>query len=570
MGTVTIGLARIKTDSRVRVFSSYDPVLKDALKGIPGARWDPKGKCWHYPCSPVVAPKIIEALHDNNYQPQWDENFDNLLHLARAHEKAQGNKEASAEDLLQPEVRKTDAWLHQLRGYNFAKTLPATLLAMYMGTGKSKTAIDILQNMDGVSRVLILCPMSVTEVWPKEFEKHAVKEYNLTVLNKGSVKKRAEQAEKTLSRATENNPAIIVINYESAWREPLGASKKGSKGLFLNVEWDLVIADEIHKIKAPGGKCSRFCSKLNARKKLGLTGTPLPHSPLDAYAQFRFLDPAVFGTSNLTFKNRYAVTKSFRNFEKVVGYQNMDDFYEKFYSITFRAEKDVLDLPEAVHVERYCSMSPKNSRVYEQMKEDLRTWLNEMSDKVSANNVLTKLLRLAQIADGFVKNDEGRIQELGDHKDAILKETIDEIEASEAVVVFARFQHDLDSIAGVCRDLDRPCYELSGRVNERQEWQEFAETNPETAPVIAVQIQAGGVGIDLTMAHYCIYYSVGYSLGDYEQSEARVHRPGQERNVTYVHLITQNTVDEDIYEALDGRREIVNSVLNGYGMEVEI
>ena len=423
---------------------------------------------------------------------------------------------------------------------------------------KTKTAIDIMQNLSSNDKILILCPMSVTEVWPKEFDKHCVSDREIHVLNSGPVKKRTEKAEDALRKAD----TVIVINYESAWRDPMGK-------LLLNVEWDLVIADEIHRIKAAGGKASRFCAKLNAKRKLGLTGTPLPHSPLDAYAQFRFLDSGIFGTSNLAFKNRYAVTQSFRNFEKVVGFQNMDDFYEKFYSITFRAKKDVLDLPEAVHVERYCQMDSKTKKFYLQMENDLRAWLDEMEGKVSANNVLTKLLRLAQVADGFVKDDDGKIRDLGNHKRELFRDVLADIDMSEPVVVFARFRHDLDDIYSVATDSDRPCFELSGRKNERQEWQDYCEQEPEIGPVIAVQIQAGGVGIDLTMAHYCIYYSVGYSLGDYEQSVARVHRPGQDHNVTYIHLITQDTVDQEIYNALYGRREVINNVLNGYGVEVK-
>ena len=83
------------------------------------------------------------------------------------------------------------------------------------------------------------------------------------------------------------------------------------------------------------------------------------------------------------------------------------------------------------------------------------------------------------------------------------------------------------------------------------------------ATVLAVQIQSGGTGIDLTRARYCVYLSAGYSLGDYEQSLARVHRPGQSRSVHYYHLVAQGTVDEKVYEALRNRKQVVESVLSG-------
>lgn len=84
---------------------------------------------------------------------------------------------------------------------------------------------------------------------------------------------------------------------------------------------------------------------------------------------------------------------------------------------------------------------------------------------------------------------------------------------------------------------------------------------PEDCDILAVQIQAGGVGIDLTRASYSIYYSVGFSLGDYEQSLARVHRPGQTRNVVYIHLVAEQTIDEKVYRALSEKKNVVEAVI---------
>ena len=81
------------------------------------------------------------------------------------------------------------------------------------------------------------------------------------------------------------------------------------------------------------------------------------------------------------------------------------------------------------------------------------------------------------------------------------------------------------------------------------------------ATVLAVQIQSGGEGIDLTRAAYCAYYSIGHSLGDYDQSLARIHRPGQTRPVVYYHLTASATVDVAVYDALDKKRNVIDAVL---------
>ena len=86
---------------------------------------------------------------------------------------------------------------------------------------------------------------------------------------------------------------------------------------------------------------------------------------------------------------------------------------------------------------------------------------------------------------------------------------------------------------------------------------------PENIEVMAVQIQAGGVGIDLTRASIAVYYSFGFSLGDHLQSLARLHRPGQRHPVTFYHLIAQGTVDEKVFRALQERREVISNILQG-------
>jgi hypothetical protein len=79
--------------------------------------------------------------------------------------------------------------------------------------------------------------------------------------------------------------------------------------------------------------------------------------------------------------------------------------------------------------------------------------------------------------------------------------------------------------------------------------------------VLAVQIDSGGIGVDLTRARYSMYYSLGFSLGSYEQSLARIHRPGQTRPVEYIHLLAEDTVDEKVMTALARRADVVNAVL---------
>jgi len=79
--------------------------------------------------------------------------------------------------------------------------------------------------------------------------------------------------------------------------------------------------------------------------------------------------------------------------------------------------------------------------------------------------------------------------------------------------------------------------------------------------VCGVQIAAGGEGIDLTRARYAVYYSMGFSLGQYQQSRARIHRPGQERSTMYLHILAANTIDTQVYRALKAKKQVVDAII---------
>lgn len=128
----------------------------------------------------------------------------------------------------------------------------------------------------------------------------------------------------------------------------------------------------------------------------------------------------------------------------------------------------------------------------------------------------------------------------------------------EPVVVACRFSADLQTIREVAEAQGRRYGELSGRDNRGLT--DHATMNPDI-DILGVQIQAGGVGIDLTRAHYVANYSVGFSLGDWEQWLKRTHRPGQKHRVVYQVFAIEDTVDYVVYQALRERKNVVEAVI---------
>lgn len=183
---------------------------------------------------------------------------------------------------------------------------------------------------------------------------------------------------------------------------------------------------------------------------------------------------------------------------------------------------------------------------------------------MTAANGLVKLLRLQQITSGWVRADESdQLVEVDTSKADALGELVNDIDADEPIVVFCRFTSDINAVERTAEKLGRPFGQLTGRANDLDENILPETIDDQPGYLFAVQIQSGGVGVDFTRSRYCVYYSVGYSLGDYRQSVARLHRPGQERSVHYYHIIAASTVDETIYETMVQRDEAVAEITGG-------
>jgi SNF2 family DNA or RNA helicase len=462
-------------------------------------------------------------------------------------------------------------WPHQEKAWKLAQTLDNLYLAFDMGTGKTKTAIDIINGLN-LKTVLVLCPKKPISVWKKQIPEHSDTFYKVVAPETGTIKQKAQAIESEISIAQSIGcPVAVVLNYESFWRPPLGpthnkAGRITDPGLLMRIKWDAIILDEGHRIKSPGGKASWAAAKLGKKTKHRyiLSGTPQTHSPLDLYAQFRFLDPDVFGSSFVNFRARYAELVPGLTFPKIRGYKNLDELSQKFYSRAIRVEKrDVLkDLPPVMHEIITCDLGQQARRYYDQLEKDFELWLKQ-GETVTATNALVKLLRLSQMAGGFVTLDDSGDTKLVDTaKIDSLVETLEDLPPGEPVVIFYNFTPEAKEIKKrieANKDMGRKCGEISGKVNDEQKWIDGQ------IDTLLVQIKAGGEGLDsLKRACYGFFFSKGMlSSGAYEQAVARLDRPGQTRPVTFYHIIANNTVDEKIERAIKTGQNLVDQVMKG-------
>ena len=240
---------------------------------------------------------------------------------------------------------------------------------------------------------------------------------------------------------------------------------------------------------------------------------------------------------------------------QIIGWRNQVEMKEKFDSVAITIKKeDALDLPEINHVDIPVILSKKARGIYELINSEFWALVDE--GHITASNALVKLLKLQQITGGFIKDDDEKINLIDEAKNLGLKDLLSD--CNKPAVVFCRFRQDIQNIRKVCEELKLKHGEVSGEVKDLDE-----ARFPKDKEVLIVQIQAGGVGIDLSRASIGIYYSMGFNLGDYLQSQARLHRPGQRHNVTFYHLVATKTVDEKVYKALQARADVIESILGG-------
>lgn len=465
-------------------------------------------------------------------------------------------------------------WPAQEEALQFALGRPACMLDMEMGCGKTRVAIDSIMVRPEVRTVLVVCPKAVMGVWPRELAKYADEENYCTFQRKPgeTVRKTAERLWDFLN--AENMPGgaatmadtrkrVIVINYDSVWRKPLGdyLVRLADRHVL-----DMVVLDESHRAKAAGSKVSKYLAMLGRRVlvRMCLSGTPMANSPLDVYGQYRFLDSSIFGTNYERFKQQYAVLGGpERKF--VVGFKNQQDLMERFRSVAYTCRmSDVADrikLPEALPPVRVgVELPARDMRTLAVLSEE---FVAECAGGfVTATNVLVKMLRMQQICAGFCPVQDAPLEDaetrvLNQSKSMALRSILEDLPPEEQVVVFCVFQHDLDEIRQEAVLNDRHAYELSGRAHELEEWRE------DPGAVIAVQIQAGAEGVDMTCARHAVYFSLPHSLALYDQSRARLYRPGQEQRVSFLHLVAEDTVDEAIYESLQSKRDVIDSIRDG-------
>ena len=463
---------------------------------------------------------------------------------------------------------KTKPYAHQLTALEKSWNRENYAYFMEMGTGKTKVLIDnlaMLYDKGKVNGALIIAPKGVVGTWynqeiPTHLPNHIE---NVTTLWQSNItKKQKENLDNLLKSGTELH--ILVMNVEAF------STTKGVEFAtrFLNSHRPLIAIDESTTIKNPKAKRTKNIIHLAdlASYRRVMTGSPVTKNPLDLFTQCYFLDPYLLGhESYYSFRMRYAIMKtaniSGRQIQLVSGFKNLGELSDKLKPFSYRVLKeDCLDLPDKIYMKRNINLTPEQLKVYSQMKKEALATLN--GKVTSTVNALTQLMRLQQITCGHFTADDGSTQPIKNNRITELMDVLEEIEGK--AIIWAHYQYDITNIIKEVTKVHGPgsivdYYGLTPQ-DERQGNIKKFQSDPKCRFIVGTPA-TGGYGITLTAANTVIYYSNGYDLEKRLQSEDRAHRIGQQKSVTYVDLICDDTVDEKIVKSLRKKINIASEVL---------
>lgn len=367
--------------------------------------------------------------------------------------------------------------------------------------------------------------------------------------------------------------------------EPAGSDGPGQRRHVYNIETEAgtyiaggYVVHNSHKIKGPSSNTSRLVARIGERtdRRLILTGTVMPHSPMDVFAQWRFLKTTAFGeirdgerqrASFTGFQRKYGVMGGFMGRE-VVSYRNLDEMQAIMAdNATVVRKEDALDLPQMTDTVIPITLSSAEQRAYEDMKKNLAASLAS-GQLATAPNKLAQMMRLRQITSGHLPDGNGAVAQVGTSKvDAINSLVTDTLAGEKRVVVFGVFRQeiaDIEAAISNARGEPTDVIVITGdtapdeRLSIRRR---FGSSDPRRIVLIA-QVKTISLSVnELVTASHAVFATLSLQRDDLVQARDRLNRIGQTRPCTFWYPLARGTVDEITYRSHQGRTDLEAAVL---------
>ncbi|AHM55874.1 putative protein p41 [Peptoclostridium acidaminophilum DSM 3953] len=443
---------------------------------------------------------------------------------------------------------------HEYQRYatDFILSHPVSAVLLEMGLGKSVISLsaifDLCLDRFEIRKVLIIAPLRVArDTWPSEIKKW---DHLKGLFYSVAVGTENERKDALMKRAT-----LYIINRENIdWL----VNKSG-----IPFDFDMVVIDELSSFKSYSAK--RFKSLLKVRpavkRIVGLTGTPSSNGLMDLWAEFRILDLGQrLGRYITHYRNTY-FTPDKRNGQIIFSYKLLPGAEEKIYSqisdITISMKSvDYLKMPECVINTVPVYLNEKERAIYSGFRDDMVASLG--AEEIDAVNAAVLSGKLLQMANGAVYDEKNNAHFIHDRKLDALEDLIEGANGKPVLVAYW-YKHDLKRI------------QKRFPVRQLKSSKDFEEWNEGEIPVAVIHPASAGHGLNLQSGgSTLIWFGLTWSLELYQQTNARLYRQGQKDTVVIHHIITKDTIDEDVMTALTKKEKTQASLIDAVKAKLEV
>lgn len=429
-----------------------------------------------------------------------------------------------------------------------------------MGTGKTYCAINIAKywlEQGEANKALVVCPTAVLGNWAREIDMFS--DFSSTVLHAP----RPERL-KLFKRKTD----FYIINFEATLESRFLTQ-------LLELDADIVIFDESSRIANPKAQQTKACIEVAGHGKFRyiLNGTPIANKPISLWSQFYALDfGETLDASYNSFRRTYFASIKMRskgryyNIYKIRNKEVMNNLAKKINNkaIRYTKEECIKDMPDKTYHVRRINMSAATRKLYTEMYDNAKLEIAKLGTSITAEILLTKFVKALQVTSGYIRTDDGNyIQLKKNPKMDELRALIEEIVPESAVVIWCKYLHTIKMVEQMLEKMHLNYMTIIGDVDDKSAVaQRFQDTSIEDLPIMVCQIRSGGVGINLHKASYSIFLENEWRLQDRYQAEDRIHRIGQKNACTYIDLVMQGSIDEQVLKSIHKNQDIAEYILS--------
>ncbi len=430
---------------------------------------------------------------------------------------------------LRPYQRAGFGWLATLYEHGLGG-----VLADDMGLGKTLQTLALVQHTREQKLTsapfLVVAPTSVVPTWASEAARFAPGLRVTTI--EGTTRTRGGATIASLAAGAD----VVVTSY---------ALFRLEHRRYREVAWAGLVLDEAQNVKNHGSAAYRCARDLGAPWTLAVTGTPLENSLMELWSIMSLVAPGLLSTSPQVFNDVYRVP-----IERARDGARLVALRRRIAPLVLRRTKEEVtpELPPKTEQVLEIDLAPAHRRAYDALLARERSKVLALVDDLPKNQfkIFRSLTLLRQAALDMALVDPERAPVPATKLDVVLELVCEAAAEGRRVLVFSQFTRLLRAARQRITDAGLDVCYLDGATRRRSEVVEQFRSG--TAPVFLISLKAGGTGLTLTEADYCIVLDPWWNPATERQAVDRAHRIGQDKPVLVYRLVARHTIEEKVME----------------------